>query len=274
MTPFDLVPPPELLAVRGGSPDPTAFWNRGRELFRAVLNAGLSAGDRVLDLGCGCGQLALPLLSYLDRTGGYDGVDARADGLEWASDAIAVNYPNFRFVEWDVRHPVDRPRGRAQPHRAKLPFAAKTFDFAVAAGASGRLLPRGWRATVEELNRVLKVGGRCVLTMDLVNADQPDPRYPFVAEACAVRDDVRPEQGVAHDRDAVTGWLARCGFEGVSVARAKLPGGRELVTAVKARDLSRWQQWSRAVRSWDCRPEAVTFRRTVVSTTVAPAKAA
>lgn len=36
---------------------------------------GLKPSDRVLDVGCGIGRLAIPLTQYLDARGGYAGLD-------------------------------------------------------------------------------------------------------------------------------------------------------------------------------------------------------
>src|SRR5262245_55753272 len=48
----------------------------GRE-FAGYLRtyAGLSPDHRVLDVGCGIGRIAVPLLDYLSERGSYDGFD-------------------------------------------------------------------------------------------------------------------------------------------------------------------------------------------------------
>src|SRR5689334_17165570 len=93
----ELLPPADLLIRATGTSDPQMFRANGREFlsfFRDYAN--LQRNHRVLDVGCGCGRMAIPLLSYLDR-GSYEGLDVDPKSIEWAAQRITSGHPHFHF---------------------------------------------------------------------------------------------------------------------------------------------------------------------------------
>jgi len=50
---------------------------------------GVRPDDRVLDVGCGCGRMAVPFLNYMSDIGGYWGFDVSRDGIAWCNRRIA-----------------------------------------------------------------------------------------------------------------------------------------------------------------------------------------
>src|SRR5689334_20530593 len=63
----------------------------GIEFLRHFVRlGGLRSTDRVLDIGCGIGRMALPLTLWLDPAKGtYEGVDVVADGIAWCEETIS-----------------------------------------------------------------------------------------------------------------------------------------------------------------------------------------
>ena len=51
----------------------------------------------VLDFGCGCGRLAIPLLEYLSEEGSYVGVDIVPKLVEFCNQEIEPYYSNASF---------------------------------------------------------------------------------------------------------------------------------------------------------------------------------
>lgn len=130
--------------------------------------AGLKPSDRVLDLGCGVGRVALPLTRYLNERGGYDGLDPQAPNIEWCQTRITSQFPNFRFgVVESSAGDTDTPAADTYA----LPFDDESFDL-VYAGALFTDIPLETTLRyLSEAARVLKSGGRLVATWLIFNAD-------------------------------------------------------------------------------------------------------
>src|SRR6516165_5379966 len=79
-----------------------------RQLFQ---QAGISAGMRVLDVGCGSGEVAFLAAGLVGSGGEVIGVDRAAAAVNWATArAQARHMSNVRFVEGDPTEMLfDRP---------------------------------------------------------------------------------------------------------------------------------------------------------------------
>lgn len=70
----------------------------GQEGFQSLVRlAGLLPDMTVLDFGCGCGRLAVPVLEYLSPQGIYTGVDIVPRLVEFCQREIGSRYANARF---------------------------------------------------------------------------------------------------------------------------------------------------------------------------------
>ena len=68
-----------------------------RYLQRFVEIGELGPNDRVLDVGCGVGRMAVPLTSYLSPEGSYRGFDVVEESVRWCTRRITPHYDTFRF---------------------------------------------------------------------------------------------------------------------------------------------------------------------------------
>jgi ubiquinone/menaquinone biosynthesis C-methylase UbiE len=125
---------------------------------RLVELAGLVPGERVLDVGCGTGTLALLARPRVGASGTVDGIDASPEMVERAArKAQRRGVPvNFRLAAVEA-----------------LPFPDRSFDVAFSTLMFHHLPRPLRRACVRELARVLRPGGR-VLIADF----QPPWRRP------------------------------------------------------------------------------------------------
>jgi SAM-dependent methyltransferase len=161
---FIPIPPSERRFVGDGD-----FLAVGVEFLQWFVRVGgLTPDQRVLDLGCGIGRMALPLTQFLE-TGTYDGVDIAAIGIEWCQENIASRYENFRFQRLDFAHPIYNPAGSARTVDAHLPFGDGAFDFAFMTSVLTHLEAEDIRAYARELRRVLAPGGRLFVTAFMLN---------------------------------------------------------------------------------------------------------
>jgi ubiquinone/menaquinone biosynthesis C-methylase UbiE len=86
-----------------------AIWAEVTEDF--LRRAGLSAGMRVLDLGCGVGDVAMIAARQVGEHGSVLAIDRSSESLEIAREcAVAAGQPNIRFAQWEVDAfaPVER----------------------------------------------------------------------------------------------------------------------------------------------------------------------
>jgi SAM-dependent methyltransferase len=138
--------PPRRLVVQV----PGEFESVGREFlgyFRSLGN--LQSDQRILDIGCGPGRMAIPLTRFLTEKGRYDGVDTWTEAVDWCAKNITPRFGNFHFSTLDDPGPSGKPR---------FPFEDGTFDFAIL-GAISKLGETTFRAYVNEAGRVLRPGG-------------------------------------------------------------------------------------------------------------------
>jgi SAM-dependent methyltransferase len=132
-----------------------------RECFCGVGNPfalGLPAkGDRVLDVGCGCGVDALV-------TAWAVGPDGMAVGLESSPAMSAKARENARLSRAANTNFI---RGNAE----ELPFEDASFDLVISSGVYNLVI--GKEKALVEAWRVLKPGGRLQLADQMLTGSQP-----------------------------------------------------------------------------------------------------
>lgn len=159
-----LVPPRRLDFV--GHSD---FVATGEEfLGHFVTIGGLRPDERVLDIGCGIGRMARPLTRFLSGEGTYDGFDVNPEGIAWCRERYAP-YPNFRFVHADLHNGRYNPGGTGRAETFRFPYDDASFDFALATSVFTHLLEPAADRYLGETARVLRPGGRALLTFFLLD---------------------------------------------------------------------------------------------------------
>ncbi len=134
--------------------------------------AGLRPDERVLDLGCGCGQMALQLKDYLDQNGSYVGVDIHQASINWCQRKIGAQHANFQFTRIDVRNRAYNPQGTQLAETYRLPFADSSFDVILVKSVFTHMRPSEVDNYLCEIARMLKTTGRCLATLFLLNEEQ------------------------------------------------------------------------------------------------------
>jgi len=166
MTLEDKIPPPELMEHIGGG-DYIAVGQLFSPLFIKLGN--LKPNHNVLEVGCGVGRMAVPLINYL-KEGHYEGFDLHADAIKWCKENIESKYPNFHFNHIDLYHEVYNKNGKVQASNFKFPYKAESFDFIILTSVFTHMKPLDVKNYLSEISRVLKKGGRCFITFLLLNS--------------------------------------------------------------------------------------------------------
>jgi ubiquinone/menaquinone biosynthesis C-methylase UbiE len=192
-----------------------AIYGRERTFKRRVLrHADLRPGERVLDLGCGSGTLALMAIG---RTPGLEieGLDADPEILASAKAKAEQTGTPIRF---------------SQGFSTQLPHSDDSFDAVLSTLFFHHLSDADKLTTAEEVARVLKPGGRAVVG-DLGSPQDPLMRLA-VASTVQVLDGRATTQLNVDGR--LPGVLGRAGLRDVAVVdRLRTPIGTLEVLAAK-----------------------------------------
>lgn len=154
-------PPPDSIFVGDGD-----YRAIGAEFLGHFIRLGrLLPHERVFDIGCGIGRMAVPLTQYLDpEQGSYDGVDPVMEGILWCARTITPVYPRFRFQRLDIAHPLYNPQGSLPGTEVRFGFANGSFDFVTMISVATHLPPDELVVYLDEASRLLAPGGRLFLT--------------------------------------------------------------------------------------------------------------
>ena len=210
--------------------------------------AGLSRRHRILDVGCGVGRLAVPLLDYLSERGEYDGFDIVPRAIRWCTKHIGSRNPRFRFTLAPLRNRAYRPSGSASAAHYRFPYPDRTFDVVVATSVFTHLLPSEAANYLAQIARVLAPGGRCLVTWFLRNEEserllrEGRSAIPFarVFGDCLVIDAAVPEAAIAYPQEAVIASYQRAGLGSIEIypgswcGREQFTSGQDIVVASKA----------------------------------------
>lgn len=210
-----MVPPRRMIFIGGPK-----FIEIGDEFFGHFKKLGhIEPGHQILDIGCGIGRMARPLTGYLGNTGRYEGFDIDESGIKWCRDNISSSHPNFSFRSVDVYNKFYRSNGKIKPAEFQFPYANNSFDFVFATSVFTHMFPTDVARYLSELSRVMKPGGRCLLTFLLWNSESAKlvsagagtmPLVPY--QDFWVKDIDVPEEAVCLSEEAVFELFRKAGL--------------------------------------------------------------
>jgi ubiquinone/menaquinone biosynthesis C-methylase UbiE len=257
----DLIPPQSLMQKIGAS---------GIDDYQAVSHAffnifvrygGIKPTDRVLDVGCGCGRMAMPLTRYL-TTGSYEGLDVSADLIEWCQKNIAAKLSNFRFQWANLANSVYNPAATNPASSYKFPYPDQEFDFAFLTSVFTHMLPDDVELYMREIARTLKQDGTAVATFFILNEESerlmkthPGPLsfdHSYANTGVRVQSPTYPEDAVAYPEATVRSMLEQSALTPAQPIHFGSWCGR--TATVTYQDLiilnrhSRWQRFLRFLR--------------------------
>ena len=170
-----LTPPRRMMNVGSNEFTRSDFNAIGQEIFQRIVDiGGLKPNDKVLDVGCGVGRLAIPLTRYLSSEGSYDGFDIVAESIEQCRRTYSPRFDNFHFHHADISNTYYNPGGQYLSHQYKFPFPDETFSFVFLSSVFTHMLSQGLQNYLNNIQRVLVPGGRCFITYFILNQESDD----------------------------------------------------------------------------------------------------
>jgi ubiquinone/menaquinone biosynthesis C-methylase UbiE len=206
---------------KGISPLWFDFKQTGNDQLEFLVElCGLQPTDRVLDIGCGVGRMAIPLTRYINSSGGYDGFDILPEMIDWCEANISSEHPNFRFHVAEVNSSISALQGKGEASEYRFPWDDATFDMAYAGSLFTHLTPEGTENYLRETARTLKAGGKLVATFNMYNKDTQDvvpgkrleQYWPNDFGNYRTKEKDAPESNVAYDESYVRSAYAEAGL--------------------------------------------------------------
>ncbi|MBP6793855.1 MAG: class I SAM-dependent methyltransferase [Saprospiraceae bacterium] len=211
-------PPQHLIDLVGGGD----YFQIGKLFFTYFIElAYLKPSDRVLDIGCGVGRMAIPLTTYLNKQGSYEGFDIVKELVAWSQSNITPRFPNFHFQLAQIFNSCYNPSGKYKGVDYRFPYPDNEFDFIFLTSVFTHMLPAEVDNYLSEMARTVKPGGRCLVTFFILN----DSVYPLIADGkstftfafefqgCRIDNAAVPEAAVAYDEEKIKDLFKKHDFE-------------------------------------------------------------
>ena len=191
-----------------------------REIDRIVVPFGDAAlraaapqpGERVVDVGCGCGDTSIEIARSVGETGAVLGVDVSQPMLEVArSRAALTNRAHLSFQNADASE-------APLPSETDLLFSRFGVMFFSESSKAFR-----------HLRKSLRTGGRCVFVCWRAPRDNPWAMTPLSAARMAMRvtpappDPYAPGPFAFADQERLHAILSEAGFDAIRVQRFDVP---------------------------------------------------
>ena len=215
-----LVPPLNLRLKVGPFSKARFFRAVGEDFLKLIIKlAGLRPDANVLDVGCGCGQLAIALTKYL-KQGIYEGFDINDELIDWCKKNISSKYPNFHFELIDLYHQHYNPHGKYKASKLKFAYSNDSFDSVILGSVFTHMLPADICNYFSEISRVLRKGGKCIVTYFLLNTASIQSihkgissiDFKYVYKYYRTRNEERPESAVAYEENYIRGLYKKHGL--------------------------------------------------------------
>lgn len=219
-TPLDAITAPQELWHLVGAAD-ADYVRVGQQFKRLFIEAGLQPHHAILDVGCGIGRAAAPLVDYLDENGRYAGFDVMGQAIDWCRANIAVGDPRFEFVHADMHSDRYNPAGSQLASAFVFPYADASFDYVWLGSVFTHLLAADQAQFAREIARVLKPGGISIVSWYLIddearaNTGSRQIAFDFVhpLDGCWTANPEMPEDTIAYDLEPILAQYDHLGLE-------------------------------------------------------------
>lgn len=188
----------------------------GYDQWNALQASGfVNASSDILDIGSGCGRLAMPIARIDGFRGTYTGIDVDAEMVEWCRGRFRD--PRFTFHHADVYSSIYNPDGSREPY--VIPVADESMDFVMSYSLFTHILEPELVQYTEEASRVLRPGGTMMMTVFCLEDVQLGGRWTFSHRVgrSYLESELYPHAAVAYERAHLHEISEQAGFTDVRI---------------------------------------------------------
>jgi ubiquinone/menaquinone biosynthesis C-methylase UbiE len=217
-----LIPAPEIRNLTGPFDDKELYFNLGKTQSEKIIQwLSIKPDQKILDVGCGCGRIAIHFLNYLNEQGQYIGIDSNKSLLSYCADNISIINNKFQFKLIDAYNGVYSRDGKLKCKDIIFPIEDGTVDIVIMWSVFTHMCLVDMDAYLKEIHRVLKKGGLFISSFNLYNkfiSNQIKMEKAYldikyrINEASYSLDKETPEEGFAHNEEMVKEIYWRNGF--------------------------------------------------------------
>lgn len=204
-----VIPPLDIRLKIGPFNDSQSYLDWGKlECQRLIEMCGMSPNDRVFDMGCGCGRVAIHIGEYL-KEGSYIGMDNYLSLIRWCKMNIEPHYTNLQFHYINIYSGQYNPQGSLQASSLALPIPDDYFTLVFTSSLFTHMFLEDVEGYMKEFSRILSRGSQFYSTFFLLKNDGTHNRTNGES---IFEDHKVPERRVSHPEDKVLTILMRNGF--------------------------------------------------------------
>lgn len=212
----DAITPPKGMIFIG----PGNFKALGEKLKTDFIRfGGLKPEHHVLDIGCGIGRIAIPLTTYLDKTGSYNGFDIVETGIDWCQKKISPRFPNFQFRHINLRNDLYNLETKVSASEFVFPYGDGAFDFVILTSVFTHMQSAEVAQYLKEIARVLRKGGTCFATFFIIDEASEqflkaskEPFFAYEYDEYYLHDQHVKDANIAYKAEAINRMLAQAGL--------------------------------------------------------------
>lgn len=208
-----LIPVPEIRNWTGPFDDEDYYINLGKKQSEKIIQwLSIKPNQKILDIGCGCGRIAIHFLNYLNEQGQYIGLDSNKKLLSYCADNISEINRNFQFEFIDAYNGAYSREGKLKCKDIIFPIEDESVDIVIMWSVFTHMYLEDIDAYLKEIYRVLKKGGLFISSFNLYNkfiSNQIKMKKAYLDIKYRINEDSysldkeTPENGFAHNEEMV-----------------------------------------------------------------------